>query len=126
MFAFTLRELLLSEIQFCVRKMSCKCQNRFFKTDRENVAFLLKITLNSFAVISFPWRYIVVGITFISTLSITAMRYCFSLTLTQMVKVAEQNTATTKDEFSCPVPDVYRVVYNITTNLEYEMVGEMN
>lgn len=80
----------------------------------------------AFTVKLIPWRYIVVTVTFFATLSITAMRYCFSLTLTQMVKLPASNGVSLKDDVACPVQHIDRSSFG-NASLDFEPVScEMN
>lgn len=49
-----------------------------------------------------PWRYTVVGITCLAVMSLTCMRYCFTLTLTQIVVPPEDTPITFIDAHACP------------------------
>lgn len=62
---------------------------------------------------------------FVSTLSITAMRYCFSLTLTQMVKMPAKNVSAAKDPFTCPNQNGYSARYADIASKEYTLVGQL-
>lgn len=76
----------------------CKCAESDFI-----VRMRFQFIFSFIAANRMPWRYIVVTTTFAAVLSITAMRYCFSLTLTQMVRAPTLSSNAPIDAQSCPI-----------------------